>query len=121
MRLHGRLLLTRYGVFSILPMFLVVVVGIGSYAMSWGRAFASGQPGILPSLLFPLTWLGLVMMLGFISAWHHNRFRLLVMAPLAIFYVVLSYAVWLSHGLQSLITGREYGRDKPTRYARVVA
>jgi cellulose synthase/poly-beta-1,6-N-acetylglucosamine synthase-like glycosyltransferase len=121
MRLHWRLLLTRYGVFSILPMFLVVVVGIGSYTMSWGRAFASGQPGILPSLLFPLTWLGLVMMLGFISAWHHNRFRLLVMAPLAIFYVVLSYAVWLSHGLQSLITGREYGRDKPTRYARVVA
>ena len=34
---------------------------------------------------------------------------------------MLSYAVWLSHGLQGLVTGREYRRDKPTRYAHVVA
>jgi hypothetical protein len=72
-------------------------------------------------LLFPLLWVGAVMILGGISAWHHNKLRLLWMAPLALMYVVLAYLIWLTHGLQGLITGREYGRDKPTRYARVVA
>jgi len=121
MRLHRRLLLTRYGLFSILPMFLVVVFGVGMYGYTWARAIAGGNALALPSLLFPLLWLGGVMILGGISAWHHNKLRLLWMAPLALLYVVLAYAVWLSHGLQSLLTGREYGRDKPTRYARVVA
>jgi cellulose synthase/poly-beta-1,6-N-acetylglucosamine synthase-like glycosyltransferase len=121
MRLHWRLLFSRYGVFSILPMFLLVVVGVATYATTWTRAVLSGNAGTLPELLFPLLWLGIVMILGGISAWHHNKLRLLWMAPLALMYVILAYAVWLSHGLQGLITGREYGRDKPTRYARVVA
>jgi cellulose synthase/poly-beta-1,6-N-acetylglucosamine synthase-like glycosyltransferase len=121
MRLHWRLLLTRYGLISILPMFFVVVLGVGAYGLNWGRAILAGHPEILPSLMFPLLWMGVVMILGGISAWHHNKLRLLWMAPLALLYVVLAYAVWLSHGLQGLITGREYGRDKPTRYSRVVA
>lgn len=121
MRLHWRLLFTRFGLFSIMPMFVVVVLGLLSYGASWGQAVATGQAGILPSLMFPLIWLGIVLCLGAISAWHHNKFTLLWMAPLALFYVVLAYVVWLTHGLQGLITGREYGRDKPTRYARVVA
>jgi hypothetical protein len=43
------------------------------------------------------------------------------LAPLAVMYVILSYAVWLVHGQKALVTGHEFGRDKPTRYARVVA
>jgi len=121
MRLHWRLLFTRYGLFSILPMFLVVVLGVATYGYNWSRAVATGHAFMLPSLMFPLLWLGIVMILGGVSAFHHNKLRLLWMAPLALIYVVLAYAVWLSHGLQGLITGREYGRDKPTRYARVVA
>jgi cellulose synthase/poly-beta-1,6-N-acetylglucosamine synthase-like glycosyltransferase len=121
MRLHWRLLFSRYGLFSILPMFLLVVFGVATYGMTWTRAVVGGNAGLLPSLLFPLLWVGVVMILGGISAWHHNKVRLLLMAPLALMYVILAYAVWLTHGLQGLITGREYGRDKPTRYARVVA
>lgn len=121
MRLHWRLLFTRYGLFSILPMFLVVVLGVAMYGYSWSHAIVSGHAALLPSLLFPLLWLGVVTVLGGISAWHHNKLRLLFMAPLALLYVILAYAVWLTHGLQGLFTGREYGRDKPTRYARVVA
>ncbi len=121
MRLHWRLLFTRYGLFSILPMFLVVVLGVATYGLHWGGAILSGQAFILPSLMFPLLWLGVVMILGGISAYHHNKLRLMLLAPLALMYVVLAYAVWLIHGVQGLLTGREYGRDKPTRYARVVA
>lgn len=121
MRLHWRLLFSRYGLFSILPMFLVAMLGIGLYSYNWGHAIVTGNAGMLPSLMFPLLWIGAVFVLGAISAWHHNKMRLLWMAPLALLYVLLSYAIWLSHGLQGLITGREYGRDKPTRYARVVA
>ncbi|HET7408767.1 MAG TPA: glycosyltransferase family 2 protein, partial [Paracoccaceae bacterium] len=121
MRLHRGLLLTRYGLFSILPMFLVVVLGVVMYGYTWSQAVVRGNAHSLPSLLFPLLWVGAVMILGGISAWHHNKLRLLWMAPLALMYVVLAYLIWLTHGLQGLITGREYGRDKPTRYARVVA
>jgi hypothetical protein len=121
MRLHWRLLLTRFGLFSILPMFLVVVLGVGMYSYTWSKAILGGNAHLLPSLLFPLLWLICVIILGAISAFHHNKLRLMLMAPLALLYVMLAYAVWLVHGFYSLITGHEYDRDKPTRYARVVA
>jgi len=35
--------------------------------------------------------------------------------------VALAYLIWILHGLKSLFTGREPIRDKPTRYAHVVA
>jgi cellulose synthase/poly-beta-1,6-N-acetylglucosamine synthase-like glycosyltransferase len=121
MRLHRRLLLTRYGLFSILPMFLMVVLGLGTYAIAGGRTIFAGTAERLPMMLFPLLWLGAVSIIGLISAIHHKKARLMVLAPLAILYVLLSYAVWLIHGLKALVTGRELDRDKPTRYGRVVA
>jgi cellulose synthase/poly-beta-1,6-N-acetylglucosamine synthase-like glycosyltransferase len=121
MRLHRRLLLTRFGLFSILPMFLIVVLGVGVYAHSLTRTFMAGMPQRVPMLLFPLLWLAAVCGIGTISALHHNKYRLVLFAPLAFLYVLISYAVWLVHGLGALVTGRELSRDKPTRYARVVA
>jgi len=120
MRLHSRLLLSRYGLFSILPMFLVVVLGVAVYAYTWTRAVMNGGSA-LPALLFPALWLLVVCCLGGISALHHRKFRLMPMAPLALLYVLIAYAVWLVHGFSSLVTGHEFNRDKPTRYARVVA
>jgi len=120
MRLHSRLLLSRYGLFSILPMFLVVVLGVAVYAYTWTRAAMNGGSA-LPALLFPALWLLVVCCLGGISALHHRKFRLMPMAPLALLYVLIAYAVWLVHGFSSLVTGHEFNRDKPTRYARVVA
>jgi hypothetical protein len=81
----------------------------------------SGDPLAVPALIFPPLWVAAVCVIGLISAMHHGKIRLFFLAPLAVFYVLLSYAVWVIHGLSALITGREYGRDKPTRYARVVA
>jgi len=121
MRLHRRLLLTRFGLFSILPMFALVVVGIATAAVAWLRAVPAHGWLVSAELLFPLFWIVCVTALGTISAFHHRKARLAVMAPLAILYVLLAYAVWLTHGLKGLITGRELNRDKPTRYANVVA
>jgi cellulose synthase/poly-beta-1,6-N-acetylglucosamine synthase-like glycosyltransferase len=121
MRLHPRLLLTRFGLFSILPMFFTVVVGFGLSAMAWVHALRHSGPSAVPFLLYPLSWMVLVGLLGAISAVHHRRYRLIFMAPLSIVYLMLSYAVWIVHGLKSLFTGREFKRDKPTRYANVVA
>jgi cellulose synthase/poly-beta-1,6-N-acetylglucosamine synthase-like glycosyltransferase len=121
MRLHPRLLVTRFGLFSILPMFLSVVVGIAFLAIAWTHSIQHAGPHVAPLLLFPLSWMALVALLGLISAVHHRRYMLVVMAPLSIFYVILAYAVWIGHGLKSLATGRELSRDKPTRQANVVA
>lgn len=121
MRLHPRLLLTRFGLFSILPMFFPVVVGFALSAMAWVHALQHSGPSAVPLLLYPLSWMVLVGLLGAISAVHHGRYRLIFMAPLSIVYLLLSYSVWIVHGIKSLFTGREFSRDKPTRYADVVA
>lgn len=121
MRLHRRLLLTRFGLFSILPMFFMVVAGVAIHTLSWTQTVVAGAPQRIPMLLFPMVWVAAVCVIGLISAVHHGKARLVVFAPLAVFYVLLSYAVWIIHGSWALITGREFGRDKPTRYTRVVA
>lgn len=119
MRLHPRLLFTRFGLFSILPMFGLVLLGVGVYAARWTAALADGGPlGIVHSL-FPLLWVGVVMGIGLFSAVFHHRKRLVILAPLAVGYVLLAYAIWIGHGIKGLFTGREPARDKPTRYAHV--
>jgi cellulose synthase/poly-beta-1,6-N-acetylglucosamine synthase-like glycosyltransferase len=121
MRLHPRLLLTRFGLFSVLPMFFVVVAGIALSATAWAQSMQHVGLSAAPLLLFPLSWLFLVACLGVISAVHHRRYWLIFLAPLSVVYLLLSYAVWVVHGLKSLVTGRELSRDKPTRHAHVVA
>ena len=120
-RLHPRLLLTRFGLFSILPMFFMVAIGMVLSAASWMHSFEAGHHQNAPWLLLPFFWLVLAGSLGLISAVHHRRYRLILMAPLSVLYLALAYSVWLVHGLGSLVTGREFRRDKPTRYANVVA
>jgi len=121
MRLHRELLLTRFGIFSIMPMFLVGIVGMGGYIYTLLPPVLAGQPTKVPFLLFPLMWLGVVTAMGAVSAVHQRRPLLIPMASAAVFYVFLAYFVWLIHGLKGLLTGREPKRDKPVRYAHVVA
>jgi cellulose synthase/poly-beta-1,6-N-acetylglucosamine synthase-like glycosyltransferase len=121
MRLHRKLLLTRFGLFSILPMFLVAPLGIAAYIYAFTPTIAAGHPGRVPGMLFPLMWLGIVTVIALISAVHQRRYRLIPLAPAAVVYVLLAYAIWASHGLIGLITGHEPKRDKPKRYAHVVA
>ena len=120
MRLHRKLLLTRFGLFSIMPMFLIVFFGVASYATTLAPTLLGGQFGRVPGVLFPALWLAVVTLIGLISAIHQRRYWLIPLAPAAVFYVVLAYAIWLVHGLKGLLTGREPQRDKPTRYAHVV-
>lgn len=120
MRLHARLLPTRYGLLTILPMFLVVLIGSAIYA---GQLFlavtATDAPHAL-AIFLPLLWVVVAMLIAVISAWHHRRWRLVPLAPAAVSYVLLAYAIWIIHGLAGLLTGREPERDKPVRYLHVV-
>ncbi|WP_368563443.1 glycosyltransferase family 2 protein [Pseudoxanthomonas sp. UTMC 1351] len=120
MRLHKRLLFTRYGIGSILPMVMVVFLGLWTYATSWANALIENGPAGLAFVLFPLLWVAVVMLVGAFSAAHHRKWALIPLAPLAVFYVLLAYSVWLVHGLKGLVTGKEPMRDKPTRYRDVV-
>jgi len=121
MRLHKGLLLTRFGLFSILPMFLVVVLGVGGYGTAIATVTAAGRVHAIPGMFFPLTWIAIVSSIGLISAVHHRRWQLVPLAPAAVVYLVMSYAIWIVHGARGLVTGREPKRDKPTRYNHVVA
>ena len=120
MRLHHRLLLTRFGLFSIMPMFLVVVAGVASLLTGLVPSLLHGE--LLGTLLrlFPLLWLAVVCSISLVSAIHHRRIWLVALAPAAVFYVFLSYTIWLVHGVRGFLTGAEPPRDKPKRYAHVV-
>jgi len=120
MRLHPRLLFTRFGLFSIAPMFALVLLGVATYAVSWTQVTINHGPHLIAGVLFPLMWVAVVTMIGAISALHHRKPLLMPLAPLAVSYVLLSYAIWIVHGLWGLVTGREPKRDKPTRYSNAV-
>lgn len=122
MRLHKNLLLTRFGLFSILPMFVVVLFGIFATGLMMSRVLIGDNPELLPLiLLFPLPWIIITFCVTAVSARHYRSFKILLLAPTAVFYLLLSYAVWIVHGFWSLLTGREAEqRDKPERYAHVV-
>jgi cellulose synthase/poly-beta-1,6-N-acetylglucosamine synthase-like glycosyltransferase len=121
MRLHRKLIFSRYGLFTIIPMFLLAGIGMGMYAFFWSRSIAAHGIQVLPSLAFPLAWVAIMAMIGSVSAVHHRRPWLMFMAPLGLFHVFLAYALWVKHGVPGIFTGREPSRDKPTRYANVVA
>jgi cellulose synthase/poly-beta-1,6-N-acetylglucosamine synthase-like glycosyltransferase len=121
MRLHAPLLLSRFGIITILPMFLLVVVGLAAILLnSWGLAT---DDSLWTDWLWqaPLIWAGFACMLGTISAVHHRSPKLIFTAPLILVYVALSYIIWIWHGTIGLVTGKEPERDKPKRYKHVVA
>lgn len=121
MRLHAPLLLSRFGIITILPMFLVVVLGLSIIGFnSWTLATDSAhwQHSLWQ---VPLMWAAFASTIGAISAVHHRSPKLVLTAPFVVFYVALAYIIWIYHGTQGLITGREPERDKPLRYKHVVA
>lgn len=118
MRLHSKLLLTRFGLGTIIPVFLtsfmatgLVVYTVVSSSLLHGHHFT----------VYTATWMGLMLAIGLASAIHYRKPALLLLVPGSVVYVAMSSAVWLVHGVHGLLTGREPQRDKPTRYAHVVA
>lgn len=117
MRLHRKLLLTRFGLLTILPMFAVGMFGAATYTAMFTREAMAGHALASPLLLLPVLWIPIVCTIGLVSAVHHRRPSLILYAPAAVLYVLLACFLWIGHGLVGLITGREPARDKPTRYA----
>lgn len=121
MKLHKSLLLTRYGIASILPMFLVIIYSLYIYSNYFIQENISLSfiPNFL-FILFPALWLIIVSTIGLFSAIYHKSWKLIFLAPFAIFYVLLAYLIWAIYGTKAFFTGKEPIRDKPTRYKNVV-
>ena len=121
MKLHKGLLLTRYGIASILPMFLVVISSLyiySNYLIQQNITLYSITNYLF--ILFPALWLIIVSIIGLFSAIYHKSWKLIFLAPFAIFYVLLAYLIWAIYGTKAFFTGKEPVRDKPTRYKNVV-
>lgn len=121
MKLHKGLLLTRYGIASILPMFLVIISSLYIYSNCFIQQNINlySIPNFL-FILFPALWLIIVSIIGLFSAIYHKSWKLIFLAPFAIFYVLLAYLIWAIYGTKAFFTGKEPVRDKPTRYKNVV-
>ena len=121
MKLHKRLLFSRYGLFSILPMFLVIIYALYIYSTLFLKEnFSDNYLINALFILFPVFWIFIVFLIGLFSAFYHKSWKLLILAPFALFYVVLAYLMWIIYGVKAFFTGKEPERDKPTRYKNVV-
>ncbi|EAS0629946.1 glycosyltransferase [Salmonella enterica] len=120
MCLHKRLLFSRFGFFSILPMLWVVLLGITTYSVSWGAAALTGNITELLYTVFPVIWVAVVSCIAIFSAVYHRAPLLILLAPFSVFYVLLAYTIWITHGITPFFTRREPSRDKPTRLVRMV-
>jgi len=120
MRLHRGLLLSRFGLLTIVPVALSSFVAMGFMAHGLWPAIERGEWLRLPLYLFPWQWMAIVYAIGAVGAIHHRKFSLVLLAPAALVYVVMSYFVWMTHGIAGLFTGAEPTRDKPERYVHVV-
>ena len=121
MRLHRNLLATRFGFGTILPVFLTSFLASGLVLSSFASLIINSAGPSHHLTVFNLTWLVLLIGIGAASAIHHRKPWLVAMTPLSVVYVGMSSVIWLLHGLRGLIVGKEPQRDKPTRYANVVA
>lgn len=120
MRLHRNLLFTRFGVGTILPVFLTSFLASGLVLSSFASLIIDAVGPSHHLTIFNLIWLGLLIGIGVASAIHHRKPWLVAITPLSVIYVAMSSAIWLLHGLRGLIAGKEPVRDKPMRYAHVV-
>jgi cellulose synthase/poly-beta-1,6-N-acetylglucosamine synthase-like glycosyltransferase len=121
MRLHRNLLLTRYGLLTIIPVFLSSFIAFGYMAYALAPLFVTGDFMNIPLYLLPWAWMIIIYLVGVAAAIHHRKPWLFLLAPAALLYVIMAYSVWLIYGLKSLFTGQEPQRDKPQRYSHVVA
>ena len=121
MRLHRNLLLTRFGIGTILPVFLTSFLASGLVLTSFASLLINAAEPSHHVSIFNLLWLGLLIGIGAASAVHHRKPWLVAITPLSVVYVAMSSAIWLLHGLRGLFLGTEPQRDKPARYANVVA
>jgi len=122
MRLHKDLLLTRFGFGSIL--FAIFSVFFGIFVILeiiWGFISSEKSVDAIFSLLFPWTWMGVLLVLASVQAVRHRNALLIPTVPLTIPHLLMTYAVWLTHGIAGFFTGREPERDKPTRYVQFVS
>jgi cellulose synthase/poly-beta-1,6-N-acetylglucosamine synthase-like glycosyltransferase len=121
MRLHRSLLLSRYGLLTIIPVAMSSFVAVSILAWVLTPVVLRGDFAALPFNLFPPFWLVAVFLIAAAGGIHHRKPWLVLLAPASIIYVTICYSVWIIHGLKGLFTGREPNRDKPQRYAHVVA
>lgn len=120
MRLHKSLLFSRFGIFSIFPMVFVVLYGVVTYLCLWTNITINTGAHAIVLSLFPFLWMIIVCAICTFSAWYHRCWKLILLAPFSVFYVLLAYSIWIIYGFIAFFTGREPLRDKPTRYATLV-
>ena len=121
MRLHSGLLTTRFGIGTILPVFLTSFLASALVLSSIVSLVADAAGPRHHLTIFNVIWLGLLIGVSAASAVHHRKPWLMIIAPLTVFYAAMSSVIWLVHGLKGLLSGSEPQRDKPQRYANVVA
>lgn len=132
MRLHRKLMLSRFGLGVVLPVALLGIFGLTLFYIlpiilfyvmpnsafpGWVAWSARTDWGPFPwwVIISPF-WIPIVLVLSAYSAYVQKRWSLVLYSPLAVLVLLISLYSWLRWGIPTLITGREPARVKPVRY-----
>lgn len=108
MRLYKRFLFSRFGIFSIFFMLLVVFYGVGIYFIIWFNEFIIiGSYGVV-LVMFSFIWVGVVCVIGVFSVWFYRCWLLVFLASFFVVYVLLVYVIWIIYGFIVFFIGREF-------------
>ncbi|MDQ2085561.1 glycosyltransferase family 2 protein [Herbivorax sp. ANBcel31] len=110
MRIHRKLLKTRFGITIIMPNFIIGL--FGAILMISPFVFT-----LQDALFGAIIWCGVLFCASTYSASKQGKkWWLILYSPLSIFIILTVFFCWLFWGIPSLITGVERGWNKVKRY-----
>lgn len=110
MRIHKRLLMTRFGLTTIIPNFLIGLYGVIFLAVPFVINYTSAVKGII-------LWLLLLVLASGYSAYKQGKaWWLILYSPFSILVILQVFLCWLLWGLPTLVTGDQVRWAKVRRY-----
>lgn len=110
MRVHRKLLLSRFGLTIILPNFLIGLFGIILLIVPFTLDYSSALKGTA-------IWITILLLAsGYSASKQGNKWWLMLYSPFSIITIFTVFFCWLLWGLPSLVTGNQNKWDKVKRY-----
>ena len=110
MRIHKKLLFKRFGLTTIIPNFIIGILGIVLLIMPFAWGFAN-------AILGAAFWLIVLIFASGYSAYKQGKkWWIMLYSPFSIFLIILVFICWMLWGLPTLITGNQQNWAKVKRY-----
>jgi cellulose synthase/poly-beta-1,6-N-acetylglucosamine synthase-like glycosyltransferase len=110
MRIHKRLLISRFGLAIILPNFFIGSFGALMLIAPFIIDYKSAIEGLFMWLVI------LIFASGYSASMQGKKWWLIVYSPFSVIFIMMIFFCWVAWGIPSLVTGQEQAWNKVKRY-----